>query len=95
MNQNYEFLPIGSVVLLKEAKRKVVIIGFGVVEDGSKVVWDYLGCAYPIGVVSSDSNLLFNRDQIEELVSVGYVDEEGKKFIGELSKNMEMIKKNG
>lgn len=95
MKQNYEFLPIGSVVLLKDATRKVIIIGLGVVEDGSNVIWDYLGCAYPIGVVSSDSNLLFDRSQIEKVVYVGYSDDEGKRTLTELSKNMEMIKKNG
>ena len=55
------FLPVGSVVLLKDAKRPVVIIGFSVIEKGERKVWDYLGCAYPVGVVGTDKNLLFHR----------------------------------
>ena len=56
-----EFLPLGSIVLLKDAKRYLVVIGYAVVEEGGQEVWDYLGCAYPIGVISPDKNLLFNN----------------------------------
>lgn len=93
MKENKEFLPVGSVVLLKEATRKVVVIGYAVIEKGSTEVWDYLGCAYPVGVISSDSNLLFNKEQIDEVVSVGYSDEEGKNFIKSLENNLRMFKK--
>ena len=73
----HKFLPVGSVVLLKGATQGVVVIGYNIVEEGSKDVWDYLGCAYPIGVLSSDKNLLFNREQIEKVLFTGYMDEEG------------------
>lgn len=88
-----EFLPIGTVVLLKEATRKVVIIGFAVVESGSSNVWDYLACAYPIGVISSESNLLFNREQIDKVVSLGYSDEEEKSFRSKLKNDIRMLGK--
>ena len=88
-----EFLPVGSVVLLKEAKRPVVVIGFSVVEKGEKKVWDYLGCAYPIGVVGTDKNLLFQRDQIEKVISRGYEDEDCKKFLKQMGSQYEEIKK--
>ena len=88
-----EFLPIGSVVLLKEATRKVVIIGYTVIEEGSTEIWDYLGCAYPIGVIGMDKNLLFNRDQIDKVVFKGFLDEEGEKFHKSLIEDLEKIKK--
>ena len=88
----HHFLPLGSIVLLKEAKRYVVIIGYAVVEEGSKDVWDYLGCAYPIGVVSPDKNLLFNKNQIEKVVFKGFLDEEGNKFINQLEENLKKIR---
>ena len=75
-----KYLPVGSVVMLKEATRGVIIIGYAVVEEGENKVWDYLGCAYPIGVINSENNLLFNKDQIEKVVFEGYSDSEGKKF---------------
>ena len=87
------FLPVGSVVLLKDAKRPVVIIGFSVIEKGERKVWDYLGCAYPVGVVGTDKNLLFQRNQIEKIISKGYEDEECKKFLKMMQEQYEEIKK--
>lgn len=88
-----DFLPVGSVVLLKDAKRPVVIIGFSVIEKGERKVWDYLGCAYPVGVVGTDKNLLFQRNQIEKIISKGYEDEECKKFLKMMQEQYEEIKK--
>ena len=87
------FLPVGSVVLLKDAKRPVVIIGFSVIEKGERKVWDYLGCAYPVGVVGTDKNLLFQRNQIEKIISKGYEDEECKKFLKMMQEQYDEIKK--
>ena len=94
MADKNKFLPIGSAVLLKEATRPVIIIGYTVVEEGSTKVWDYLGCAYPIGVISPDKNLLFQKEQIDKVLSVGYQDEEGKKFIDQMEDAVNKIKKN-
>ena len=87
-----QFLPVGSVVLLKGATRGIVVIGYSVVEEGSDEIWDYLGAAYPIGVITPDKNLLFNRDQIDKVLFEGYADEEGKKFINTLTESMKKIK---
>ena len=87
-----DFLPLGSIVLLKEAKRYVVVIGYTVVEEGSKDVWDYLGCAYPVGVVDPTKNLLFNKDQIKEVIFTGFRDEEGRRFRKKLSESLKKIK---
>lgn len=92
---NEDYLPVGSVVLLKEATRKIVIIGYAVREEGSSEIWDYLGCAYPIGVIGSDKNLLFNKEQIHQVIFRGYLDEEGKKFQKDLIIDLEKIKNNG
>lgn len=89
---NNELLPVGSIVLLKGAKRKVVIIGFGAIEEGSSEVWDYLGAAYPIGVISSNKNLLFNRNQIEKVVFTGYVDSEDIELRKEINESIEGLR---
>jgi len=89
-----EFLPLGSIVLLKEAKRYVVVIGYTVVEEGSKDIWDYLGCAYPVGVVDPSKNLLFNKDQIKEVIFTGFRDEDGRKFRKKLAESLNKIKNN-
>lgn len=92
MKEN-SYLPIGSVVLLKGATKKVVIIGYGVVEKGKTTIWDYLGCAYPIGVISSEKNLIFNKEQVAKIIQVGYTDEEGEKFRKNLKIGMDQYKK--
>ena len=76
-----EFLPIGSVCLLKGAKKKVMVTGFCVKgnETGERI-FDYLGCVYPEGVISSDQNLLFDHDQIEQIYFKGFVNEEENQF---------------
>ena len=87
-----KFLPLGSVVLLKDAQRPIVIIGYTVVEEGSTDIWDYLGCAYPIGVIDPSKNLLFQRNQIEKVLHTGYTDEEGDKFLNQLTESVREIK---
>ena len=43
-----EFLPVGSVVLLKDAKKPLIIIGHSALEGNNKI-WDYIGAIYPFG----------------------------------------------
>ena len=42
-----KFLPIGTVVLLKNATKKIMITGFYVKAEGQEQVFDYTGCIYP------------------------------------------------
>ena len=50
-----ELLPIGSVVLLKDAKKRIMITGFYVKEnENSDKIYDYVGVLYPEGVVQSN-----------------------------------------
>lgn len=76
-----KYLPIGSVVLLKEAKKRVMITGFAA--KGKETVdriFDYMGCLYPEGIISSDKNLLFDHEQIDKIYYLGYSDGEEKEF---------------
>ena len=74
-------LPIGTVVLLKNSTKRVMITGVAQVssEDNSDV-YDYIGVLYPEGYMSPDKNYLFNRDQIDKLYFIGYQDDEGLQF---------------
>lgn len=88
-----KYLPIGSVVLLKNAKKRIMITGFAAKgkETGNKV-FDYVGCLFPEGVISSDKNLLFNHDQIDKLYYIGYSDNDEKEFKQKLK---DYLEKNG
>lgn len=79
-----ELLPIGSVVLLKDARKKIVIIGIMQIkhkDDGLDVIYDYMGVPYPEGYMGRDTSLLFNHASIQEIVFRGYVNEERDIFV--------------
>lgn len=72
-----EFLPIGSVVIVKGSVKKVVVIARGMlsqVEDRKKY-FDYGACLYPEGIIS-DSILYFQKEDVEEVIYRGYEDED-------------------
>ena len=90
-----KYLPLGTVVLLKEAKKRIMIIGFCCLDEKDKTkVYDYSGCLYPEGMISSTKNLLFNHDQIERIYQLGYSDEEEKMFKEKLKKVLEQTNLN-
>lgn len=71
-------LPIGSVVLLTNSTKRVMIIGIlqRQVKEDRETIWDYSGCLYPEGYMGPDKCFLFNNEQIEKIYSIGYQDEE-------------------
>jgi len=71
-------LPIGSVVLLKNSSKRVMVIGVCQKQSSAEelVVWDYAGCLYPEGYISPDKTYMFNNEQIEKIYALGYQDEE-------------------
>ncbi len=74
-----KLLPIGSVVLLSEASKKIMVIGYmPQVED--KQVYDYIGVIFPEGYISPDTQLLFNHSQIANIYFRGYIDAEEEEF---------------
>ena len=73
-------LPIGTVVLLRESTKRVMIYGRLQREvDGSRV-WDYIGCLFPEGNINPDHSFLFDNEQIESVFFVGCQDEEEMRF---------------
>lgn len=80
-----KYIPLGSVVRLKDANASVMVTGYAAVdEDEETKVYDYAGCQYPEGVIDQDELLLFNHSQIEQIIYVGYEGEEYKKYIKEV-----------
>ena len=61
-----ELLPIGSVVLLQDGVKKIMITGYMAVnQEDEQKIYDYSGCIYPEGLLSSDQCLLFFHNQIK------------------------------
>lgn len=65
-------LPIGSVVLLKDAEKRLMIIGYQRTKaDDSGKIYDYCGCTYPEGFMSPELSAAFDHDQIDRIIAVG------------------------
>ncbi len=79
-----ELLPIGSVVLLKNAKKKLMIYGIGQTETEKNVTYDYIGVLYPEGNMGKGTQFLFNHSDIDQVFFKGYEDEERTQFINVL-----------
>lgn len=75
-----KYLPIGSVVLLKDSKKRIMIIGVKQKQAGVDKVWDYCACLYPEGLLDPEKLFLFDSEQIERLYFVGFQDGEGLAF---------------
>lgn len=90
---DFEYLPIGSVVLLKESTRRVMIVGLCQRGAQTNKVYDYVGVVFPEGFVSADKMFLFNNEQIDIVFSLGYVDEEQLRFLNYAEGKFAEIKK--
>lgn len=75
-----EYLPIGTVVLLKGGEKKVMIYGRKQLAVDDSGEYDYIACLYPEGNISDEYNFLFNQNDIEEVVFKGFVNEEEEEF---------------
>ena len=71
-----DYLPIGSVVLLKGGNKRVMICGRLQTREGSNEIFDYCGCVFPEGIIRSNQMYFFNNNAIETLFFVGFQDEE-------------------
>ena len=82
---NEKYLPIGSVVLLKNATKRLMVTGFLVSsKEFPEKVFDYSGCLYPEGIITSEQTALFDHEQIEKIYATGFSDLEEKSFKAKL-----------
>lgn len=72
--ENFEgTLPIGSVVLLKNGTKRVMILGYMRYQaDDGNHIYDYCGCTYPEGFISPDKTAVFDHSDIAQIYSLGY-----------------------
>ena len=87
-----KFLPIGTIVFLKNGSRKVMITSYLIISGGKdkskeQKMFDYGGCPYPVGIIESNCAIGFNHDQIDRIVHMGHIDDEHKELNGILNKN--------
>ena len=80
INNNGSLLPIGSIVVLKEGYKKLMIIGRMQLQGKEERLWDYLGVLYPEGYLGEGYTFLFNNEDIEEVFFEGYSNLEEEEF---------------
>lgn len=86
------FLPVGTVVMLKGGSKRVMIAGFcAMSEEAGEKVYDYSGCLYPEGFISSNQTCLFDHEQIEKVYFKGLIDEEEVEFKKKLNALIKQI----
>ena len=84
-----DFLPIGSVVLLKGAKKRLMICGRLQIEASTQKVFDYSGCLFPEGIIDINKMYLFQQEDIETVYFVGLQDEEEFAFRNYMKEQIE------
>lgn len=91
MNFN-ELLPIGSVVILKNAAKRLMVCGVGQTNAKDNKHYDYIGVMYPEGSMGEGSQYLFNHGDIQEIFFRGFEDDERDRFIDRLQQFYEKNK---
>lgn len=87
-----KYLPIGSVVLLENGSKRVMINGFCAIDPKNpKKIFDYSGVLFPEGSLSSDQALLFDHTQIARIDHLGLEDQEEKDFKVKLNTLLEKM----
>ena len=89
MNEIKKYLPIGSVVMLKNGKKRLMVTGYAQIDmEKMDKVYDYCGSLFPEGVISTRNTMLFNHEDIERVFCLGFSDEEQKEFNKKLLENL-------
>lgn len=81
-----DFLPIGSIVLLKDGEKRLMINGIMQTDTGgTRKNYDYMGVLYPEGHIGEGFQYLFNHEDINEVLFRGFEDAEREEFLKKLA----------
>lgn len=87
-----QVLPIGTVVILKGAIKRIMIMGYQQSQSEKlDKVYDYIGCLYPEGFMNIEEMLMFDHSQIEHIFGLGFQNQEQVEFREALSKELERL----
>ena len=67
------FLPVGTVLRLKDGERNVIVAGVMACDGSTGRYWDYVGWPYPDGR-RDGTDYFFDRDMIQVVLQLGFVD---------------------
>ncbi|MEG1106580.1 MAG: DUF4176 domain-containing protein [Eubacterium sp.] len=75
-----KLLPLGSVVMLKGGKKRIMIVGRIQQLVNVDKIFDYSACYYPEGILDPKDLFLFNNEDIDTVYFVGFQDTEEFQF---------------
>ena len=79
-----DLLPIGSVIKLHGAEKKLMITGISVQQENDSKVYDYITVPFPEGYLSNELMFLFQHDDIETIEFIGLINSEVQIFRSKL-----------
>lgn len=80
-----EYLPIGTVVVLNNGEKTLMIYGRKQINIKDNVEYDYVSCLYPEGNINQEYMFLFNNEDIKEVIFRGYSNSEEEEFLDKLN----------
>lgn len=81
-----EFLPVGTIVSLKEGMKKMMIYGRDIQNGTDNKKYEYIGCFYPEGVRDFNRVFLFDSTQIKKVHWLGMQGIEEDKYMEMMAK---------
>ena len=86
-------LPIGSIVLLKDSNRALMVVGQCTSkEEDDSVIYDYVGVLYPDGFEDPDNLYMFNKENIGRVYYIGHVDEKSRDFLPKMEETIKKLR---
>ncbi len=85
-NDYVNYYPLGTVVLLKSANKRLVIIGRGLIinNDNRELFVDYVGATFPEGLLNNRV-AYFNKEAIDKVLFEGFADDEDKYVVDKIN----------
>lgn len=80
-----KFLPIGTVVILNGGEKTIMINGYCQKAENNNHIYDYRGCSFPEGIRSSRGVALFDHNDINKIIHLGYKTSESIDFSDKLN----------
>ena len=77
-------LPIGSVVRLKGATKRLMVFGVRQTDAKSHKEYDYIGVTYPEGNMGEGIRFMFDHEDVEEIAFTGFESDERVEFMQKL-----------
>lgn len=87
-----DFLPLGSVVIVRGSTKKLMVIARAVAipQEGALRYYDYGACLYPEGLLE-DRLAYFNHEGVQKVVFRGFENDENELILETLRENLASV----